>query len=366
MSNDLYYMTRAIELARQGLNTVRHNPRVGCVLVKDDHIIAEGWHEKHGEAHAEINALEMAGKNAEGASWYLTLEPCTHYGKTPPCVTAMIAAKPTRVVIATVDPNPVVNGQGVAALRAAGIKVEIGLLEAQARALNPGFFKRMQTKKPYVRVKLAMSLDGKIALANGKSQWITGELERKEVQHWRARSCAILTSSQTVLADNPRMTVREEEILRNKHFKQPLRIVVDSQLRTASDAQIYHHPQEVKVVTMQSTTVAPLWHEKGIEVTSLPAKAGHVDLAALMQQLGEWELNEIWVEAGADFAGALCQANLVDEWILYVAPKFLGQQARGLITLAEITELNHAPELIFTECKPIGNDLRIIAHPKLN
>jgi diaminohydroxyphosphoribosylaminopyrimidine deaminase/5-amino-6-(5-phosphoribosylamino)uracil reductase len=355
MNTDLDYLSRAFALAERGLYTVKHNPRVGCVIVKDNKILGEGWHQAAGEAHAEINALNAAGE-AQGATCYITLEPCTHYGKTPPCVTALIQAGIKRVVIASLDPNPLVHGQGVAALQAAGISVEV-LLAKETQTLNPGFFQRMQKQRPYVRVKLGMSLDGRTALANGKSQWITSEAARQDVQQWRARSCAVLTSSATVIADNPQLNVRDKTLTAVEKFTQPLRVVVDTQLSTSPTAQIYQDSATV-VLTGKVSEIKKEW--QAVKVIPLPVKDQHVDLPAVMQWLAEQQINEVWVEAGAQFVGALAAANLVDEWVIYIAPKFLGPDARPLMQLPELKELP-AAALEFVECIKIGEDLRVIA-----
>jgi len=366
MPNDSFYILHAIALAERGIYSVHDNPRVGCVIVKEDQIVGEGWHALAGESHAEIIALKQAGENARGATCYITLEPCVHQGKTGPCTPALIQAGIKRVVIATEDPNPQVNEKGVADLRSAGIEVEVGVEAQSAYALNKGFFKRMVLHKPYVRVKLAMSLDGRIALANGISQWITSKDARRDVQFWRARSCAILTSSQTVLDDNPQMTVRDENVLAEiktltgQDLKQPRRVVIDTHLRTSPENKIYQVPGDVSVLTTE-TTPSAAWQQAGIKIIRLPEKKQHVDLHAVMDWLADQHFNEVWVEAGAGLAGALSDANLVDEFIIYVAPKFLGPDAKPLLQLPEIKELPQANNLEFVDYTKIGEDLRFTA-----
>lgn len=349
-------MSRALAIAECGLYTVKHNPRVGCVLVKDGRILSEGWHKAAGEAHAEVNALASTTE-AQDATCYITLEPCTHYGKTSPCVHALIEAKIKRVVIAGLDPNPQVHGQGVAALKAAGIDVEVGLLEAEAQALNTGFFQRMQISRPYVRVKLGMSLDGRTALANGKSQWITSIAARQDVQQWRARSCAILTTSATVIADNPQLNVRDTAFTTLEKFTQPLRVVLDTQLRTLPTAQIYKDAATTVVLAGNTTPIEKKW--SSIKVVPLPVSHTRIDLTAVMQWLSGQEMNEVWVEAGAQLTGALTQANLVNEWVIYIAPKFLGPTGLPLLQLAELTALPQQNTMKFVECVKIGEDLRV-------
>jgi diaminohydroxyphosphoribosylaminopyrimidine deaminase/5-amino-6-(5-phosphoribosylamino)uracil reductase len=357
---DAQFMRRALELALLGLSTTDPNPRVGCVVVNAGRIIAEGWHERAGEPHAEVRALRAAGAAAAGGTVYVTLEPCAHTGRTPPCVQALIAAGVRRVVYACADPNPLVNGAGDAALRAAGIVVSAGVLEAEARALNPGFFKRMRTGLPWVRVKLAASLDGRTALADGQSRWITGEAARADVQRFRARSSAILTGSATVLADDPALTVRLPGATR-----QPLRVVLDSTLRVSAAAHVFDPPGQALVFT--ASLEAPRRVElerRGVRVLSaVRAADGGLALEPLLRQLGGLQLNEVWVEAGARLAGALLQARLADELIVYLAPLLLGPTARALLQLPALQRLGDALQLQFTECVAIGADLRLTARP---
>jgi diaminohydroxyphosphoribosylaminopyrimidine deaminase/5-amino-6-(5-phosphoribosylamino)uracil reductase len=353
---DARHMARALELARRGLYTTDPNPRVGCVIVKAGRVVGEGFHERAGAPHAEINALRAAGDAARGATVYLTLEPCCHHGKTPPCTTALVSAGVARVLAAMPDPNPRVAGQGFAELKQAGIESARGLMQAEAEGLNPGFASRMQRGRPYVRVKLAASLDGRTALASGESKWITGEPARVDVQHWRARSSAILTGIGTVLTDDPALTVRAFDIGR-----QPLRVVLDSRLRMPPQAKMLALPGTTLVVTAANDAArAEALQGAGAEVLALE-KDGHVDLAALMQALAAREVNELLVEAGATLSGALLEAGLVDELVLYYAPLLLGDNGRGMFRLDAVTQMAARVELEIKDARPIGRDWRILA-----
>jgi len=357
---DTHYMRRAIELAQRGLYTTDPNPRVGCVLVRDGQVLGEGWHERAGEAHAEVNALRAAAGPAAGATAYVTLEPCAHTGRTPPCVQALIGARVARVVYASADPNPLVNGAGAAALRAAGIDTLGEVLEQEARALNPGFFKRMHTGLPWVRVKLGASLDGRTALANGASRWVTGPAARQDAQRFRARSSVVLTGSGTVLADDPALNVRIDGATR-----QPLRVVLDSELRVPPQARMFDREGPALVFTASTDAAARAeLTRRGVLVQTV-ARAAHggLALAEVLRLLAEREANEIWVEAGARLAGALLAARLVDELIVYLAPSLLGPGARALVELPDITRLEQRLRLQFTECQPVGPDLRLTAVP---
>lgn len=352
---DSLHMSRALQLARRGLFTTSPNPRVGCVIVKDARVVGEGWHERAGTPHAEIHALKAAGEAARGATVYVTLEPCSHHGRTPPCAEALIEAGVGRVVAAMSDPNPLVAGGGIAMLVLAGIQAEVGLLEAEARALNPGFVSRMTRKRPWVRLKSASTLDGKTALANGASQWITGAAARADVQQLRARACAILTGSGTVLADNPRMNVRDFDIGR-----EPLRVVVDSALRTPPDAAIL--PALIACHQASPAARAAL-EQAGAEVVELPGPDGRVDLAALLALLAQRGVNELHVEAGAALNGALLAARVVDEWVAYLAPLAVGDAARGLFAHPPLTTLADAARFRLADVRQIGDDLRLTLLP---
>lgn len=394
---DSRWMAQAMRLAEQGLYGTSPNPRVGCVLVAGEDIVGSGWHQRAGEPHAEAHALREAGEAAHGATAYVTLEPCSHHGRTPPCADALIAARVARVVVAVQDPNPQVAGEGIAKLRAAGIVVEAGLMEAEARELNVGFFARMTRGTPWVRSKIAMSLDGRTALANGVSQWITGEAARRDVQHWRARSCAVLTGINTVLADDPRLSVRDIAIER-----QPLRVALDSRLRMPLNARILGAKQNPSLAihnkekgqsppayyeslswplniphrerrlssssgggelliysaTQDAQKIATLERE-GATVCALPDGEGQVDLLATLSDLAKRGCNEVLVEAGGTLNGALMRAGLVDELLLYVAPQLLGDAARGMAQLGELTSLDQRVNLKWRDVRQVGNDLRI-------
>jgi diaminohydroxyphosphoribosylaminopyrimidine deaminase / 5-amino-6-(5-phosphoribosylamino)uracil reductase len=352
---DHAHMARALQLGARGLFTTSPNPRVGCVIVKDGHVVGEGWHERAGTPHAEIHALQAAGDAARGATVYVTLEPCSHHGRTPPCAESLIQAGVARVVAAMTDPNPLVAGGGISMLTLAGIEAEVGLMEAEARALNPGFVSRMTRQRPWVRLKTASTLDGKTALADGQSQWITGDAARADVQRLRARACAVLTGSGTVLTDNPRMNVRDFDIGR-----QPLRVIVDSSLRTPVDAAIL--PALIACHHADPRTRAAL-EQAGAELVELPGTEGHVDLAALLTLLAQRGINELHVEAGAALNGALLAAGLVDEWVAYVAPMAVGDDARGLFAQPPLATLADAARFRMTDVRQIGGDLRLTLYP---
>ncbi len=362
---DRFAMQRALALAARGLETTDPNPRVGCVVAQRGRVVGEGWHERAGEAHAEVAALRAAGSQAAGATVYVTLEPCSHHGRTPPCVEALIAARVARVVIAAGDPNPLVDGKGTATLRAAGIAVESGLMEAEAIELNAGFFRRMRAGRPLVRVKLAMSLDGRTALASGESRWITGEEARADVQRWRARSSAVLTGVGTVLADDPRLDVRaanETGVTR----RQPLRIVLDSQLRTPCSARLLATPGDVLILTTLTSPEDPRalgLTTQGARLESLPLDGARLALPAVLDRLGELELNEVLVEAGATLAGEFLRQSLADELLLYVGLRLLGPEARALVTLPPLARLADAPSFTLIEMQQVGEDLRLRLRP---
>lgn len=360
---DQHYMARALELARRGLNTAHPNPRVGCVLVRDDAVVGEGWHWQAGAPHAEANALAAAGNKARGATAYVTLEPCSHTGRTPPCADALIEAGVARVVIAVEDPDPRVAGSGVERLRAAGITVESGLLGEAAEALNCGFLSRMRRGRPWLRVKLAASLDGRTALASGESSWITGEAARLDVQRWRARSSAILTGIGTVLADNPRLDVRLPETER-----QPLRVVLDSSLRIGADAQIFQRAGDVLVLhgSHANELRAAELKRHGVQLAAVADSAAGLDLKAVLAELAARNQNEVWVEAGATLAGALVEAELVDELIVYLAPDLLGPEARPLLALTGIDRMDQRRRFAWYDLRRIGRDLRLILRPQAN
>ncbi|TNF38968.1 MAG: bifunctional diaminohydroxyphosphoribosylaminopyrimidine deaminase/5-amino-6-(5-phosphoribosylamino)uracil reductase RibD [Gammaproteobacteria bacterium] len=357
-------MAKAIQLARKGLYTTDPNPRVGCVLVKDGQIVGEGWHARAGGPHAEIHALQEAGAEARGATAFVTLEPCSHHGKTPPCADALIEAGVTRVVAAMQDPNPRVAGEGLKRLAQSGIEVESGLLEAQARELNPGFIKRMTRGLPWVRIKLAMSLDGRTAMASGESQWITSHDARDDVHRWRARSSAILTGINTVMEDNPSLNMRlsAQQLDIEGEPRQPLRVIVDSHLRCPRDAHMLNLPGQIVVMTISE--LPGDCDTANVEVVRLPAQDRRVDMPAALQWLAEREINEVHVEAGSVLCGALLEADLVDELIIYMAPHIMGDGARGLFHLPEISQMNQRIGLEIQDIRAVGHDWRIRAIPK--
>lgn len=359
VSNSLF-MARAMQLAGYGRFTARPNPVVGCVIVLDGEIVGEGWHEKAGGPHAEVVALKQAGAKAKGATVYVTLEPCSHHGRTPPCADALIKSGVARVVVAMQDPNPQVAGAGIERLRAAGIDVETGLMEAAARDLNPGFIRRMERGRPYVRLKLAASLDGRTAMASGESKWITGEAARADVQKLRARSSAIITGAGTVLADNPSLTVRTETVV-----EQPLRVIVDSHLSTPADAKIFSEPGATLVVTASDDSeAADLLVKAGAEVLRLPSANHGVDLVAVMDHLVSLQCNDVMIEAGSTLSGSALACGIVDELIVYLAPHLMGADAKGMFKLPEITSMNERIELEIFDIRAVGSDWRISARVK--
>ena len=354
---DASFMARAIELAGRGLYTTDPNPRVGCVIVKDRQIIGEGWHQQAGEAHAEVLALQAAGANARGATVFVSLEPCSHHGRTPPCSQALIEAGVDRVVAAMEDPNPRVAGSGLRQLRQAGIVTDCGLLGSAAEALNPGFCQRMRTGRPLIRSKLAMSLDGRTAMASGESRWITGEAARRDVHRWRARSSAIVTGIDTVLADDPELTARLNEL--DGAVLQPVRVVLDSRLRFPATARMASLPGRTVILTTQPG-VSHLETAGGVEVVSLPADpAGRLDLPCVVAWLGQQDFNEILFEAGPTLNGALLRERLVDEWIIYMAPIILGDGGRGLFHLPELSRMSDRYAMSLAELRRVGPDIRM-------
>ena len=359
-TQDHLFMTRALQLAEQGLYTTMPNPRVGCVIVKNGQIIGEGAHLIAGQPHAEVFALRQAGERAAGATAYVTLEPCSHIGKTPPCSQAIVDAGIIKVIAAMQDPNPLVAGSGLAHLQAHGIEVVSGLMQAQAVELNPGFISRMMRNTPYIRSKIASSLDGKTALNNGQSQWITGEPARLDVQHWRARSCAILTGSGTILSDNPSMTVRDIHI-----EKQPLRVVVDSQLQTPIDAKILAGGNVLIAFASDASNKSSALLNAGAELLCIPNSDGKVCLNTLLSHLASREINEVLVEGGEGLNGALLAQGLIDELVIYYAPKLMGSAGKGLFALPELTQMSQASDLHILDVRHVGNDIRLRAKPLL-
>ena len=351
-------MARALRLAERGLYSTSPNPRVGCVIVRDGQVVGEGWHERAGGPHAEVHALRAAGKAARGAAVYVTLEPCSHHGRTPPCAHALIDAGVARVVAAMRDPYPQVSGRGIELLTLAGIRVEVGLMQAEARALNPGFIARMTRGRPWVRVKTAASLDGKTALQSGASKWITGEVARADVQRWRARACAILTGVGTVLADDPHLNVRGVDTPR-----QPMRVIVDGRLDTPPAARILDGGGVLIACAVEHGERRRALEAAGAEVLRLPGGEGRVDLPALLTELARRGVNELHVEAGARLNGALLEAGLVDEWLAYFAPVVLGHDARGLFQLPALTDMAGRRNFRLEDIRRLGRDLRLTLRP---
>lgn len=387
---DHAHMARALRLAELGLCTTQPNPRVGCVLARGEEIVGEGWHQRAGEAHAEVFALRAAGERARGATAYVTLEPCAHFGKTPPCADALIAAGVSRVVVAHEDPFHKVDGQGLAKLRAAGISVDCGLMRDAARELNRGFFSRVERKRPWLRVKLAMSLDGRTALANGDSKWISGEAARVDVQHWRARSSAIMTGSGTVLADDPGLTVRRDLSEQSQRFVpeasadrhpaspstaardaiqgitqaqqfRPLRVVLDRTLRTPRAAKVLDGSAPTLIV--HAVDAKPDDRFARVELAFAPLRDGQPDLAHVLRMLAERGVNELQVEAGATLCGALFAVGLVDELLLYIAPILLGDRGHPLLRLPAFEAMGAAPRMRVVEQRQVGDDQRLLLRP---
>ena len=361
---DAHYMARAIELARKGLYTTHPNPRVGCVIVRDGQVLGEGWHVRAGEPHAEVHALRAAGELARGATAYVTLEPCSHHGRTPPCAEGLVSAGVARVVAAMQDPNPEVAGRGLKRLTDAGIDVRCGVLETQARALNQGFLKRMEHGLPFVRVKLAMSLDGRTAMASGESQWITGPAARSAVQRLRAEASVVITGADTVLADGARLTVRADELGLDAEqtalvmSRPPLRVLIDGRLRVPLDAPFFKAGP-----ALVATCVPPAeQYRTGPECLVIPGENGQVDLRQLLVALAARGVNEVLVEAGPRLAGAFAEQGLVDEYQIFIAAKFLGSTARPLLELP-LTRMSEATELKIIDMRAVGDDWRVTAIP---
>lgn len=356
-------MAEALRLAELGLYSTDPNPRVGCVLGKDGRIIGRGFHRQAGEAHAEVNALRDAGKLARGATVYVTLEPCSHVGRTPPCAEALIEAGVVRVIAAMQDPNPKVAGRGFEKLRVAGIGTATGLMETEAQALNPGFISRMKRNRPWVRSKFAISLDGRTALKTGASKWISDPAAREDAHRWRACSSAILTGSGTVIADDPALTVRLDG--GETVWRQPLCVVVDSALRTPPTAKLLSSPGQACIATLDVDAERHKPYIKaGAELLVLPAKGAHVDLAALMRSLADRECNEVLVEAGPVLNGALLQAGLIDELIVYMAPHLLGDTARGMFSIPALSEMQARKVMKLIDLRQVGGNIRMILRPE--
>ena len=371
---DQSFMERALELAKLGHYTTSPNPRVGCVIVKDGFIIGEGFHKKAGSGHAEVHALAQAGEQANGAIAYVTLEPCSHYGRTPPCAEALIKAGISEVVVAMVDPNPKVSGNGIKLLEQTGITTRVGLLNAEAKALNVGFVKLMEENTPYVRLKMATSLDGKTAMANGESKWITGKLARQDVQRLRAQSCTIICGADSVIIDQAKMTVRHSDLgqLANTYpedeIRQPVRVVIDSRNRLTPDLELFKQNSPIIIICAESES--PLEKQQHwphfVEHVQLPLVANannedKINLKALLSYMAKRGFNDLLVEAGATLAGAFVEQDLVDEFILYQAPKLMGAEAKSMLAMPSVSHLASAKTLTIRETTMVGDDLRIIA-----
>lgn len=358
-ATDHAFMARAIALTERGRETATPNPNVACVIVKDGRTIGEGWHAKAGEPHAEVHALAAATESPEGGTVYVTLEPCAHHGRTPPCADKLIAARVARVVAAIQDPFPEVNGSGAARLRDAGVRVDIGLMEAQAREVHRGFLSRVTRGRPWITIKAAASLDGRIALANGESRWITSEAARRDVHAMRARACAVLTGIGTVLRDDPELTVRHVPCSR-----QPRKILIDSRLDVSPQAKILEGEPPIIFTVSPDAGKRALLEAAGAEVVAAPldpAKPGKTDLAAIARELARRGFNEVMVETGSKLNGSLLAAGVVDEIVLYLAPKFLGDAAQGLFSLPEFTSLDQALQPRIIDVRSVGVDIRITA-----
>lgn len=368
-NDDIYYMQKALVLAAKGVYTTSPNPNVGCVIVNNNRIVGEGYHRKAGGSHAEVCALSVAKGKAAGATAYVTLEPCCHIGRTSPCVDELIQAGITKVVIAVSDPNPLVAGKGIKKLKMAGITVITGVLAKQAKALNAGFLKRMRCDLPYIQLKMASSLDGKTAMASGESKWITSALSRQDVQQFRAKNCAILSTSATVLADNPQLTVRWQDLPKTvqQHYPRstlrvPVRIILDSQNKLTFNERIFQQLGEIWLVVKKNYNSKQLPENVTLLIDDSESK--HIDLSWLFKMLAKKMINAIWVEAGAHLAGALIKAKLIDELILYIAPRLLGSKATDLCVLPHLTQLANAPSFKLIDVKLLDNDLRLVLSPE--
>ncbi len=363
---DHHYMACAIELASQGRFTTAPNPNVGSVIVRDGGVVGEGYHRQAGGPHAEVFALRQAQHLAFGATCYVTLEPCSHYGRTGPCALALVKAGVKKVIVAMLDPNPLVAGRGIQILKDAGIEVQVGLLEQQARALNPGFLSRMERQTPYIRLKLASSLDGRIALSNGKSQWISSAESRSDVQLMRAQSHAILSTATTVLADNARLTVRSEGLaistLDDGSVRQPIRVILDRCLKLTGQELLFS--QNGPIVLVHAKAYTPAFEHPQVRFIALDTDESGLNLTELMSVLARENINDLWVEAGAKLAGSLWQAGLVDELIVYQAPVLLGDKAKAMLQLPNYSELSEAQHFVWTSVETLGPDVKLTARLK--
>ncbi|KMT65191.1 bifunctional diaminohydroxyphosphoribosylaminopyrimidine deaminase/5-amino-6-(5-phosphoribosylamino)uracil reductase RibD [Catenovulum maritimum] len=369
--DDFFYMTLAIREAEKGRYTTSPNPNVGCVIVKDNQVIGKGFHIQAGGPHAEVHALVAAGENAQGATAYVTLEPCSHTGKTPPCAEALIKAQVAKVVVGMTDPNPQVSGRGIEKLRNAGIQVHQDCLTQECEKLNAGFIKRMVNKLPYVQLKLGSSLDGRTAMSSGESQWITSAKARQDVQDYRAQACAVITGVGTVMADNPSLNVRQAEFKPNHYpcekLRQPVKVVIDNQHQITPEYKLINQAETVYLVSNKHRNDAEnINWPVNVKFLTLSQAGEHVCLTELLTQLALLEINQVWVEAGAKLAGAFIAQGLVDELIIYQAPKLLGENTKGLIEVTDLTKLNQAIEWRYQEVRQVGDDLKLVLFPKLS
>ena len=356
-AQDHQFMARALKLAKRGLYSTHPNPRVGCVIVRDGAILTEGWHKKTGGPHAEAHAVYQSSEDLAGSTAYVTLEPCSHHGRTPPCIDALIEAGVTKVIVAARDPNKRVNGGGIEKLKQANIEVEIGLLESQARELNKGFYSLHEKHRPWIRLKTAASLDGRTAMASGESQWITGAAARKNGHHFRAQSAAVLTGVNTILVDNPQLTARVDGIER-----QPIRVILDSNLQTPPEAKIFDQNGEVFIFTCladQNNKFAIL-KQKGASIIQVKTSDGRLDLPSVLDTLAAMSINEVHVEAGRTLTGEFIKQNLADELLLYLAPTLLGDDARGMFSIDGFKRLSEQRKVLWHDQRMIGDDLRLI------
>ncbi len=363
---DYAYMAQALRLAKKGLYTTRNNPRVGCVIVQQNEVIGQGFHAYPGQPHAEINALESIKGSAENSTVYVTLEPCTHHGKTPPCIEALVNAKVGRVVAAMQDPNPLVNGKGLKYLQENNIDTACDILNSEATELNKGFIQRVSINRPYVTIKSAISLDGKTALQSGESKWITSEESRLDVQKLRARSCAIITGIDTVLADDPKLTVRlsKHDLGIDQDIQQPKRVILDSQLRISANAKILNQAEEVIIYTCsQDNEKLETLRKLNVEIVKVNSTNEHVDLVAVLEDLAHREFNEILVESGPTLVGSLLKEKLVDEMIIYMAPHIMGDEGQGLAKFLPIHSMQDRIELQINDLRKVGADIKLQVKP---
>ncbi len=362
---DEFYMSRALQLAAKGLYTTDPNPRVGCVILQNNTIVGEGWHERAGQPHAEVNAIEAAGVKAKGATAFVTLEPCSHHGRTPPCADLLISAQIKHVVVAMEDPNPMVAGSGIKRLQEAGITVRCGVLREEAEQLNPGFIKRMTSGLPWVRVKLAASLDGRTAMASGESVWISSEASRRDVQFQRARASCILSGSRTVILDNPSLNVRlsAEELAIKGMVRQPVRVILDSRSRVPEQAKVFHLPGNYLVYTNLDLNKENNNIRNYINLNSSKISTEKINLSDLLADLAKREFNEVHVEAGPTLCGALLSQQLVDEVVLYSAPHIMGDSGNPLFHLPEIQQMKQRIEFKIKDLRRVGTDIRLTLIP---